>query len=167
MRQGKPLALFLSSLCWTWDVDFPKDSSVSSPLEIVSGKVFTRTVNEMLCLLLKLLLNVISFLLFCAGLGSNPGPPTCWASVLPESHTPASFLRLRSVLICVGAELACSLSYPSKPPGNLVPTLVPRGASYLLRENYVLAWQWGLSRSMLRAGPRWGWVEQGWLVWQV
>lgn len=82
MCPAKSLALFLSSLCWTLpgpgplDVDFPKDSSVSSPLEIVSGEVFTRTVNETLCLLLKLL-NVISFLLFCAGLGSNPGPPTC------------------------------------------------------------------------------------------
>lgn len=76
MCPGTSVALVLSSLCWTLDVDFPKDSSASSPLETVSGKVLMRTVNETLCLLPKLLLNVILFLLFCAGLGSNPGPPT-------------------------------------------------------------------------------------------
>lgn len=63
-------------------------------------------------------------------------------------------------MVCVGAELACCLSYPSKAPGNLVPQpQFPEGQVTPKRTPFSPGG--GDSRSTLRAGPHGARVEQG------
>lgn len=56
-------------------------------------------------------------------------------------------------MICIVAELACCLAL-LRPLETLTPTSVPCGTSCPLRELFLLGS--GDSRSLLRAGPRWG-----------